>query len=167
MLPLVGLLLFGVETYHSVDVNRQMRNTTRRYFWWASARLDSDPLNKLRWRSTPAGCMPEDTNCTGWDLRQVWIDPGLLTKCLMISALPAFLIGGFVVAGLARLGVSEVVSFLALMPVFVLAWYYFLGWLVDRRRRVRPWEIRELVPRTRDGDRCDRPSLTQAQLGLR
>jgi hypothetical protein len=36
---------------------------------------------------------------------------------------------------LARLGVSEVFGFLSLVPALMFAWYYFLGWLVDRLRR--------------------------------
>src|SRR5690349_15199988 len=95
VLPLVGLTLFGTETYHSVRVNRQIGAASDRYFWWSSARLDTDPLNKKQWHATPSGCVPEDANCTGWVLQRVWIDPGMLAKCLMISAFPAFLIGGF------------------------------------------------------------------------
>jgi len=50
----------------------------------------------------------------------------------MLSALPAFVVGRAVVSGLARLGVSEVWSFAILMPVLVVAWFYFVGWLIDR-----------------------------------
>ena len=67
--------------------------------------------------------MPDDANCLGWDLRQVWIDPGFVARCLMISALPAFLIEGFAVHGLGRLGISEALSFFVLMPVLMATWY--------------------------------------------
>jgi hypothetical protein len=38
------------------------------------------------------------------------------------------------IGGLGRLGVSEVLRFLSLVPALLFAWYYFLGWLVDRLR---------------------------------
>jgi hypothetical protein len=53
-------------------------------------------------------------------------------------ALPAFLVGTGVVHGLARLGVSEVISFMVSMPLLIFAWFYLVGWLVDRRLRRRP-----------------------------
>jgi hypothetical protein len=58
----------------------------------------------------------------------------------MLSALPAFVVGGFAVSGLGRLGLSQVSSFMFLMPVFIFAWYYFVGWLLDRwiRRLAQP-----------------------------
>jgi len=30
-------------------------------------------------------------DCVGWDLSNRWVDPGLVTKALVISGLPAFL----------------------------------------------------------------------------
>jgi hypothetical protein len=132
--PLIGLSLFAVETYHSVEMNRQLHGATGRFFWWSSIRLNSDPLNRLPHVSTPAGCQPRSENCPSWDPQSIWIDPGLLVKLLMLSALPAFLLGGLAMGGLARLGVSEVFSFLSLVPALMFAWYYFLGWLVDRLR---------------------------------
>jgi len=30
------------------------------------------------------------------------------------------------------IGISEVLSFMLLMPVLILVWYYFIGWLLDR-----------------------------------
>ena len=50
----------------------------------------------------------------------------------MLSALPAFVVGTAVVRGLAGLGVSEVWSFMIVMPLLILAWFYFVGWLTDR-----------------------------------
>ena len=135
ILPLIGLSLFAVETHHSVKVNRQMHPSTGRYFWWSSMRLDSDPLNRRPQVPAAPGCQPQSGNCSSWDLRGVWIDPGLLVKLLILSALPAFMLGGLAAGGLATLGVSEVFSFLSLVPALMFAWYYFLGWLVDRLRR--------------------------------
>lgn len=42
----------------------------------------------------------------------------------MLSALPAFLVGGFVVGALGSLGISQVSNFMFLMPVLIFAWYY-------------------------------------------
>ena len=42
-----GLILFGLLTYGSIRVNRDTRyGHHRRYFWWGSVCLDSDPLNR-------------------------------------------------------------------------------------------------------------------------
>jgi hypothetical protein len=50
----------------------------------------------------------------------------------MLSAFPAFVVGGLAVGGLGRLGISEFSTFMLLMPVLIVAWYYFVGWLLDR-----------------------------------
>ena len=49
-----------------------------------------------------------------------------------MSALPAFLVGALFVAVLGRLGVNQVWSFLATMPVLILAWCFFVGRLLDK-----------------------------------
>jgi hypothetical protein len=128
-------MLFTSETYHSVRFNREIHQSPHRYFWWSSIRLDSDPL-KPRTSNAPS-CAAETTNCTTWDLQQVWIDPGLLARSLMISALPAFLAGAVLVSAEAHFGVSQVSGFMISMPLLIFTWYYFIGWLVDRwwRRR--------------------------------
>ena len=56
----------------------------------------------------------------------------------MVSALPAFIIGGLAVSGLGRLGVSQVSSFMFVMPALIFVWYYFVGWLLDGWIRKRP-----------------------------
>jgi hypothetical protein len=132
--PFVGLSLFAVETYHSIEVNRQMHQPTGRYFWWSSIRLDSDPLNQRPPVLTSPGCQAQSENCSSWDTRYMWIDPGFLARVLMLSAAPAFIVGVLAIGGLGRLGLSEVLSFLSLVPALMFAWYYFLGWLVDRLR---------------------------------
>ena len=135
VLPVVGLMVFASETYHSVRLNHEIHRSSRRYFWWSSIRLDFDPL-KPRISIVPS-CAAETTNCTTWDLQQVWMwrDPGLGARSLMISALPAFLAGAFVVSAGAHFGVSEVSSFMISMPLLIFTWHYFVGWLVDRWRR--------------------------------
>lgn len=67
----------------------------------------------------------------------VWVDPGWLARCHVLSALPAFVVGVGIVRGLGRLGVSEVISFMISMPLLIFAWFYFVGWLLDRWRQKR------------------------------
>jgi hypothetical protein len=55
----------------------------------------------------------------------------------MVSALPAFLVGVAIVRGLGHLGVNEVWSFFTSMPLLIFAWYYFIGWLIDRLKSRR------------------------------
>lgn len=50
----------------------------------------------------------------------IWVDPGWLEKALVISALPAFFLGAVFVRELARLGVSELASFMSTMPALIL-----------------------------------------------
>jgi hypothetical protein len=69
------------------------------------------------------------------DPLEVWVEPGWLARFLMLSALPAFLVGLGIVHGLSRVGVSQVSSFMISMPLLILAWFYFVGWLLDRRTR--------------------------------
>lgn len=128
VLPIVGLSLFIAVTYNSLRMNREVQGTPNRYFWWSSIRLDSDPLN--RHPKGPIPCKNGEENCVTWDL--MWVDPSLLAQLLMLSALPAFMVGGEVVRGLARLGVNELWCFAIVMPLLVLAWFYFVGWLIER-----------------------------------
>jgi hypothetical protein len=125
VLPTVGIILFSVVSYHSLRVDRE---TPSRYFWWSSIRLDSDPSNRRNWGAIL--CQDGKENC--WELRTKWVDPGLLEQFLMLSALPAFAVGGFAVRSLGRMGVNQVSSFMFLMPVLICAWYYLIGWLLDR-----------------------------------
>jgi len=68
----------------------------------------------------------------------------------MLSALPAFVVGTAVVRALAHLGVSEVWSFMIVMPLLILAWFYFVGWLTDRwvhKRSQRPNMLQRITSR--------------------
>ena len=64
-----------------------------------------------------------------------------MTKLMMLSAAPAFLLATFAVRGLARLGISELLTFMLLTPSLILAWYYTVGFFIDRwlaRRSEQP-----------------------------
>lgn len=132
VLPFLGLALFAVLSWNSVRWNDQLHLSSRRYFWWASVRLDPDPLDRRSRPRTP--CANEIGDCA-WYPESIWITRGWMQKALMISALPAFAASLAIVHGLGRLGVSQVASFMACTPVSIFAWFYFVGWLLDRRRQ--------------------------------
>jgi len=133
VLSLWGLILFALLTYHAARWNRETRQGhPSRYFWWGATRLDSDPMNKHPRRPLP--CEQGTDDCISFDPEYISVEPGLMQKALVLSALPGFLSSLAVVRGLARLGVSELVSFMLTTPVFIFAWFYSLGWLLDRRR---------------------------------
>ena len=128
VLPVLGLLAFCAESYLSLRMNREFGMAPHRYYWWSSIRLDTDPLNKNP--RTPAPCKSGEGDC-GWEPGHIWIDPGYLTNSLMLAALPAFGLGAMTVSGLGHLGVNEVWSFFVSMPLFIVAWFYFVGWAID------------------------------------
>jgi hypothetical protein len=134
LLPLYGLLLFGVGTYASMRVNQEFHNGAGRYFWWSALRLDSDPLNKHPLTPTSISCPDRTGTCLSVDPVGTWVDPGLLAKCFMLSTLPAWLATKGIVRGFARLGVSEITSFFVSMPLLSVAWCYFVGWALDHRK---------------------------------
>lgn len=139
LLPVVGLLLFSFGSYESF-AHRVFPHS--RYFWWSSIRLDSDPLNK-RFPAERPLCRnnaDDSVDCALVDPLGVYVNPGWLARFLFLTALPAFLLGAGVVGGLGRLGVSQLLSFMISMPLLICAWFYFVGWVVDRwltRRRIK------------------------------
>lgn len=134
ILPAVGLLLFALEAYES---NRDFRVhlSPNRYLWWSSIRLDSDPLNR-----DPRSREEGGENSAGWNGPDKIVDPGYLANASFFSGLPAFLASMVITAALSRLGVSQVWTFMISTPTLLFAWYYFLGWLLDRWRRKSPRE---------------------------
>ena len=135
--PVLGLLAFSTESYHSLRMNRQLGPTPRRYYWWSSIRLDTDPLNRNP--QTPPPCNAAVQDC-GWELRGTWIEPGYYAESFMLAALPAFILSDLTVSRLSRLGINEVWSFAISMPAFMFAWFYLVGWFIERwlskRRRM-------------------------------
>jgi hypothetical protein len=125
--PAIGLTLFLAETLHSWRIDHEVRGTPSRYFYWSSWRFDSDPLN--------------NRVHSDWDLPNLWIEPAYATRFLILSGLPAFAASLLVVSALARIGVSEAATFLITAPALLVAWYYFVGWLVDR------WKVKRAMKR--------------------
>jgi hypothetical protein len=129
VLPMLGLILFASISYHSY---RQNRAIPGRFFLWSTLRLDSDPLG----RRHPSPCAKSESPCVGWDVATIdsWARPNRMERLFVLSALPAFVIGIFVTFGLGRFGVSEVLSYMISMPLLISAWFYFVGWIIDRWR---------------------------------
>jgi hypothetical protein len=139
VLPVVGLILFAGVTNNSFRMNHAIQRTPSRYFWWSSTRLDSDPLNRHPLATEP--CTDSSIEkCGDWTTEFIWVHPGWVAKSLMLSAFPVFMFGLLIVRGLGRFGISEVTSFMVLMPLLVFAWYYLVGWLIDRWKYKRPVE---------------------------
>jgi hypothetical protein len=135
ILPVTGLILFAVVSYRSALANHETQNAPGKYLWWSSLRLDSDPLNEHPIPVSP--CENAKAKCGNDDLADKKVAPGWSDKLLIISALPAFLAGAGIVMGLSMAGIDEVLSFMVAMPILLFAWYYFIGWLIDRWRRRR------------------------------
>jgi hypothetical protein len=93
--------------------------------------LDSDPLNRHSRVATP--CRSGEENGVGWELREIdtWVDPGWLTRALMVSALPVFVITAMIVSVLGRLEINQVWRFMVSMPLLILAWFYRIGSPID------------------------------------
>jgi len=134
VLPLVGLALFGIMTWQSVRWNDQVHPDSRRFFFWASIRLDSDPQGKHPELLTPC---PGDLDCASYPSERIWVESGLMPKMLVLTGLPAFVVGFGLTRGLGRLGISEVLTFVFMLPALLSAWCFCLGRLLDRCVRKR------------------------------
>jgi hypothetical protein len=133
ILPTIGLLLFAAEAYES-NRDWKIQPSPRRYFYWSSIRLDSDPMN--RHRPTRSGDRGDD-NKEGWDLHEI-AEPRLIAISSILSGLPAFLASMLLTTALSRLGVSQVLTFMVSTAILLFTWYYFFWWLLDRWRRRSP-----------------------------
>lgn len=142
ILPVLGLILFTVVSYRSTRLNDELQKTPNRYFWWSSLRLDLDPLNQHP--KPPERCQYDPEHCVRWDISPVQhVSPGWPDRILVFSALPAFVIGIGVVFGFSRRGFNEVLTFMVAMPILLFAWYFLVGWLIERwiSRRKRAKDV--------------------------
>ncbi len=147
ILPIAGLLLFAGVTYDSLQGSQKVPS---QYLWWSILRLDSDPLSAQHPVGTPCirarrNCGPRSFgrrvgtpctnakgNCSSWSPASLWVSPELASELLILSAFPALAAGMLWVRLLGSQGISEISSFMSMMPLFVAAWYYTIGWLIDR-----------------------------------
>jgi len=126
ILPAYGLLLFSFISYQSFRPVRGYKHPPDRYFSWAGVLLDTDPLRK----PCPNGSEPcVEFNPDSW--------PRPLPRLLFLTAVPAFFVGMLLVNVFGKFGISQLLSFMVLMPLLICAWFYFLGWLLDRWRYKR------------------------------
>src|SRR5258708_23230598 len=121
--PMVGLILVAAVSYRSMPVNHHEQEAPRKYYWWSSLRLDSDPLNENPQLTAP--CAIEKQNCSNGEFPNIKIVPSWLHRLLIISALPAFLAGPAIVVVLSKAGLDEVLTFLISIPLLLFIWSYF------------------------------------------
>jgi hypothetical protein len=122
LLPVVGLILFVGVTYDAGP----WHDNSRRYYWWASFPLDSEPLNH-----SESACKHGIENCQFFGPQEIHRTTGLLAGSLILSAVPAFLVGLVVVNGFASYGVSEIPTFMVSMPLLIGGWFYLVGTIID------------------------------------
>lgn len=131
VLPIVGILLFSLVSWQSFKVNREIQqHLPSKYFYWSAIRLDTDPANRRNW---DVGKRRDgDENCGGWELRAIWVEPSLFGTFVLLIAFPAFVLGRLIVGLLGTEGINQLTSFMLLMPVLLLIWFWFVGWVFDR-----------------------------------
>ena len=129
ILPVISLVLFGGVTHESLE-GRRYEKVHGLYFWWASIPLDTHDVDQDPSASGP--CRAAENNCVSWEPRAI-ADPSWLTRALILSDFPAFVVGMPLVRILGCHGISEVWSFMILIPLLITAWSYAIGLLIDRR----------------------------------
>jgi hypothetical protein len=118
-------------SWHSFKVNREIhQHFPNKYFYWSAIRLDTDPANRRNWDA--GKCKESDENCGSWELRDTWVDPSLFDRFVLLIAFPAFVLGRLIVGFLGTMGINQLTSFMLLIPVLLLIWSYFVGWVFDR-----------------------------------
>lgn len=98
-------------------------------------RLDRDPLPR---RPPPPQidlCATDEKDCVAWEPDTIWIEPGMAEKAYLLLSLPAFIAVDVVLWTLRRSGVDQLYVFMISTPIFVGAWYWFAGWMIDKRHR--------------------------------
>ena len=127
ILPIIGLLLFVGESWHSYKIHSEMMRPNS-CVWWANVPLDSSPLEKYSgfWRGQLTECEFE---------AHQFIDragPPWVTGLLELTAAPAFIAAIGISHGFGKIGVSEVTPFMVSAPPLIFAWYYFVAWACGR-----------------------------------
>jgi len=143
ILPICGLLLFAWISYHSFQNYYSLNHVQGRYFWWGALRLDTD---QQRPKTPPQPIQPCDDHqgCAQWEPEYAWISMSWQEKVLVLTGMPAFLVGGILFYVLGRAGINQVWTFMIATPVLLAGWYYLLGWLIDRaadRKRRLPSDL--------------------------
>jgi hypothetical protein len=128
ILPAAGLAAFA---FLSLQATRGYRPANR-FFWWAGIPLDSKPL-------MPAGsaCKDGTDSCGAWGPASIEKPQSLLAVSLILAALPAFISSELMVGEFSRVGLGEVYTFMILTPLFIVAWFYVVGLVIDPRNPKR------------------------------
>jgi hypothetical protein len=130
VLPIFGLFLFALQTYGSFRLHHQFRVVSDRYFYWSAIRLDSRPGQSDHQRSGTyqSDSHDQQAGLRAWD----WANSSRIGRALMVIAAPAFAICGILVSALAQIGISEVPTFVILLPTLQCVWLYFVGLLIQK-----------------------------------
>lgn len=67
----------------------------------------------------------------------MWVEPGLGARIYYVLAFPAIFTGMVIVRLLGQFGISEKITFFALIPPLLFAWFYLVGFLPDEWREKR------------------------------
>ena len=137
ILPIYGLTLFTVITVHSIRAAPEHSSSlVKDYYWWGTTRLDPDPLNKHP-HGTAIVPRASAQACLGWYPAELWDESGIVDKALLITAIPPFVAEAPLLIASAKLGINQIPIFFVTMPILLFAWFYFLGWALDRLRYKR------------------------------
>ena len=131
ILPSFFLALFILGAFQGVIFQRRISEThPSLYFYWAFIRLDSDPLNRSGSESIKP-CQSDQENCVSFD-GPTWVEPGVGARIYYVLAFPAIFTGMAIVRHLGHFGISEKITFFALIPPLLFAWFYLVGFLTDK-----------------------------------
>jgi hypothetical protein len=125
VLPVVGLLLFGfINCASYLKEKHESKPGPRKYSWWWGIRLDRRPLE----------IEPPKTSQEGWEPQYILIELGPLQKLVILTGFPAFLLSVPLIHALDSFGADQLIVFLTITALGLAVWYWFLGWLIDRRK---------------------------------
>ncbi len=131
VLALIPFVLISLQAYR--DAAAATRGNSITSIYWLRVRLDSAPPKP---HSEPV-CEDANNACVTWDLEDVGLwapPPPLLERAFVLAILPAFVIAVAITFGLGALGVSEIATFMIATPLLIVAWFYLIGFLIDRKK---------------------------------
>ena len=87
-------------------------------------------------QAPPLALRKIENECVDWDVATIYSSarPSRVERLFVLFALPAFVISLFITFGMGRFGISEVLSYMISVPLLISAWFFFVGWLIDRWR---------------------------------
>jgi|ERR1700722_9113255 len=138
LLPVLGLIPFALITHQAYrDAAAANRGNSIWIMYWLNVPLAAD----LQKPSSEPTCVDAAKPCVYWDIGSLdrWAPtPPIWERAFVLSMLPAFVIGVAITFGLGRLGVNEIATFMIAMPLLIVAWFYLIGFLIDRKISKHP-----------------------------